>query len=99
MTAATPTEWAEALSVALMLSGTTAGLFHLTVDADPVDFDPRPAVHRALDSGRLDPALIAVTTARHTTREVAGRARSLPRDTALTATALLMLLSAPEATR
>ena len=98
MPAATPAEWAEAVSVALMLSGTTTGLFHLTVDADPGDFDPRPAVRRAIESGRFDPALIAIVNARHTTREAAGRARALPRDTAITGAALLMLLT-PEASR
>ncbi len=88
MPATSPAEWGEAVSVALMLSGTTAGLFHLTVDADPADFDPRPAIHRAIESGRLDPALIAVVNARHAAR-----------DAAITAAALLMLLTSKEATR
>lgn len=99
MNAATPTEWAEALSIALMLSSTTAALFSLTVDADPADFDPRPVVRRAVESGRLDPVLIAVVNTRHTTRETAARARQMSRNAGITAVALLMLLTAPEATR
>lgn len=88
MPAATPADWAEAVSVALMLSGTAGGLFLLTVDADPADFDPRPAIRRAIESGRYDPALIAVVNARHAAR-----------DAAITAAALLMLLTSTEATR
>ena len=99
MNAATPTEWAEALSIALMLSSTTAALFSLTVDADPADFDPRLAMRRAVESGRLDPLLIAVVNTRHTTRETTARARQMSRNAGITAVALLMLLTAPEATR
>jgi hypothetical protein len=95
----TPAEWAEAISTALMLSGTASALFFLTVDADPADFDPRPAVRRTVESGRIDPALIAVVNTRHTTHETVMRARSVSRNTAITAAALLMLLTAPEATR
>jgi hypothetical protein len=97
--AATPAEWAEALSLALMLCGTAGGLFFLTVDADPADFDPRPAVRRAVESGRLDPALIAVVNARHTAHDTGARVRAVGRNTAVTAAALCMLLTLPEATR
>jgi hypothetical protein len=98
MSAASLPEWAEAVSAALMLSGSTASVFFLTVDADPADFNPMPGMRRAVESGRYDPALIAVANARHATRETAARARILPRDTAITAAALLMLLSS-EASR
>ena len=42
--------------------------YHVVVDADLADFDPRPAVRRALESGRLDPLLIAVANAKFDVR-------------------------------
>lgn len=99
MPAATPAEWGEALSIALILTGGAGGLFFLTVDADPTDFDPRPALRRTVESGRLDPALITVVNARHTAHDTAARVRSVGRNTAVSAAALLMLLTASEATR
>jgi hypothetical protein len=41
MTATTPAEWVEALSMALMLCGSAAVPYFLFVDAAPADFDPR----------------------------------------------------------
>ncbi|GAB2731460.1 hypothetical protein [Streptomyces bullii] len=100
MPAADLNDWAAALSLAIAGYGALSVPYFLLVDADPADFDPRPAMRRALDSGRLDPALIAVANTRHAATEAADRARALPRETALTVAALLMLLTAtPEATR
>lgn len=76
--------------------------FYLFVDGDTraTDFDPRPAVRRAVESGRFDALLIAVGPALHDTRRacrtVAERARRAPRDAAITVAALLMLLTSPE---
>jgi len=96
--AATPTEWAEALSIALMLSSTTAGLFSLTVDADPEDFDPRPALRRTTAAVHQ----AAVHAGHDLNRAYATSerlAKQTARDTAITTAALLMLLTASEATR
>ncbi|MFI2632575.1 hypothetical protein ACH5A2_19585 [Streptomyces collinus] len=94
------TEWAAAISFGTASYAVLSIPVFLLVDADPADFDPRPALARAVESGRYDAALIAVTNARHTARDTAERARRIPRDTAITAAALLMLLTAtPEATR
>jgi hypothetical protein len=73
----------------------------LFADATRADFDPRPALRRAVESGRFDPALIAVTNARHTARETAVRVRRTPLHAAISAAALLSLLfpASPEATR
>jgi len=73
--------------------------YFLTVDADLADFDPRPAARRALESGALDPLLNAVCNAKTDARTAAAKARHIPRDAALSLAALLLLLSAPEATR
>lgn len=55
--------------------------YYLTVDAAPVDFDPRPAVRRALESGRLDRLLIAVANGRYHPRHAVPRRRPLARIT------------------
>lgn len=52
-------EWAEMVSLAVAVYGTGSVFYFLTVDADPCDFDPRPAVARALESGRFDGLLVA----------------------------------------
>ncbi|MFF5842175.1 hypothetical protein ACFY74_11980 [Streptomyces massasporeus] len=65
MPAADPTEWAAAISFGIAGYGVLSVPYFLLVDADPADFDPRPALRRAIESGRYDPALIAVTNARH----------------------------------
>lgn len=65
------------------------GLALCFADADLADFDPRPALARLVESGRVDVLLLAVANARLALR-----------DAALTAAALLaVLLPAPEATR
>jgi len=70
------------------------------------DFDPRPAVRRALETGRLEPMWQAAIHAGHDVNRAyatgqrvghhaAGRAKHVPRDAAVSVAALLMLLSAP----
>jgi hypothetical protein len=90
MPAADLNEWAAAISVGIAAHAALSVPYFLLVDANPSDFDPRPVLRRAIESGRLDPALIAVVNARH-----AGR------DAAITAAALLMLLApaSPESAR
>lgn len=89
MPAADLNDWAAAGSLGLSAIALIA-LALAFADADPADFDPRPAVRRAIDSGRIDPALVAITSARHAAR-----------DAAISTAALLMLLApaSPEATR
>ncbi|MEJ8671924.1 hypothetical protein WKI71_36840 [Streptomyces sp. MS1.AVA.1] len=85
----TSAEWAAFLSLGVSGGAIWTGLFLLVVDADLEDFDPRPALRRVVESPAADRVLIAVTNARHNLREAA-----------LTAAALLMLLTArPEALR
>lgn len=63
--------------------------YFLTVDADLCDFDPRPALSRAIESGRLDLLLIAVADAKYDVREAVHASREACRDLA----ALLILLT------
>jgi hypothetical protein len=70
------------VSLAVALYSSASVLFFLLVDADPADFDPRPAVRRVVEAGHMDWLLVAVVDARHSLRE-----------TALSAAALLMLLA------
>lgn len=91
-------EWASFLSLGLSISSAASIPFWLTYDADPCDFDPRPAVRRAIESGRFDPALCAVANAKYDARAVAARARHIPRDAAISTAALLMLLTTPKRT-
>jgi hypothetical protein len=86
-----PAEWAQMVSVAVGIWGTFSVPYFLAVDADLADFDPRPAVRRAIEAGRFDTALIAVTNARHTASGATVRARHIPRDAALSVAALLIL--------
>ncbi|MGW7495413.1 hypothetical protein ACWGKA_14075 [Streptomyces luteogriseus] len=91
MAPATLPDWAAAISFGIAGYGVLSVPYFLLVDADPADFDPRPALRRAIESGRYDPALIAVTNVRHTAHDAAERARRIPRDAAITAAALLAL--------
>lgn len=93
-------DWAASGSLGLSAIALVA-LAVSFADADPADFDPRPAVRRAIESGRLDPALIAVVNTRHAAHETAERTRNAARHAAISAAALLMLLApaSPEATR
>lgn len=101
MSTHTPAEWAAFLSLGLSITSAASIPFWLLVDADPADFDPRPLVRRVIESGRYDRLLCAVANAKHDTHAAVARARHIPRDAAISATALLLLLSpaAPEATR
>jgi hypothetical protein len=87
----TLSEWAAFLSLAVGVHGTYSVPWFLFVEADLKDFDPRPAVRRAIEAGQYDAALIAVTNARLTAQAAAVRARHIPRDAALTVAALLSL--------
>lgn len=93
-------------AVCLALSGwaSCASVLYLTHDAALADFDPRPAVSRAVESGRLDGALVTVANARYDARELASAvaldARLTARHAAVTGAALAaLLLPATEATR
>lgn len=94
-------EWFAFLSLGVGVHAALSVPYFLAVDADFADFDPRPAVSRAIESGRLDVVLIAVANARYDVREFVTDARQLAalslRDAAFTAAALLaLLLPAPE---
>ena len=92
MTAASPAEWAAAGFCGLSAIGLIA-LAVAFADAELSDFDPRPAIDQAIESGRLDWLLNTVANAKHDTRAAV-------RQAAVTAAALLMLLTAaPEATQ
>jgi hypothetical protein len=86
VSAASPAEWAEAARLGVALPAAAAIPFFLFVDAELADFDPRPAVRRALVSDPGVRLLVEITRARHTVR-------NFPRDAALTAAALLALLT------
>lgn len=97
-------EWLAFLC--LGISGWAAGsaLLYLICDADPSDFDPRPAVRRLAESGRVDWLLTLVANVRFDVRELAVDAwqfcRLTLRDAALSLAALLALFSTtPEALR
>jgi hypothetical protein len=95
------TEWAAFLSLGVGVHGAFSAPYFLFVNATRADFDPRPAVRRAIESGRVDPLLVAVANAKYDAHRVADRAKHIPRDAAITTAALLALLipTAPEATR
>lgn len=85
-------EWAAFLSLGLSLSSAVSVPFWLAYDADLADFDPRPVMSRALESGRFDLVLVAVANAKHDARVLLAPVRHIPRDAAITAAALLALL-------
>jgi ABC-type phosphate/phosphonate transport system substrate-binding protein len=97
----TLTEWAAFLSLGVSGYAAFSAPYFLLVDAELRDFDPRPAVRRAIESGRYDALLIAVANAKHDARATAERVRRAPLHAAITAAALLALLipASPEATR
>ncbi|MFJ8785018.1 hypothetical protein [Streptomyces sp. NPDC102476] len=82
-------EWAQMVSLAVSGYASLSVPYFVLVDADLADFDPRPAVRRAIEAGQYDTALIAVTNARLTAQAAAVRVRHIPRDAALTVAALL----------
>ncbi len=61
--------------------------YFLLVDADLADFDPRPAMFRAVESGRLDPVLVMVANVKYGARCVAVGVRLVQRDLSAPATA------------
>ena len=74
-----------------------SAVYFLLVDADRSDFDPRPAVRHALESGRLVPAWQAAVDAGHTTNRGIALAelRALQaRDRARLAAVALLLVAA-----
>lgn len=96
-------EWFAFLSLGVGVHAALSVPYFLFVDADLADFDPRPAVSRALESGRVDLLLIAVADAKYDVRETASVARVFVadarqlaalslRDAALSGAALLALL-------
>lgn len=68
-------DWASMVCMAASGYGSFSVFYLLLVDATLADFDPRPAVRRIVESGRLDPLLIAVgplwAAAHETARDVA----------------------------
>ena len=82
-------EWAAFLSLGVGAHASLSVPYFLTVDADLADFDPRPAMSRAVESGRLDLLLIAVADAKYDVREAVHASREACRDLA----ALLILLT------
>lgn len=102
MSAHSPAEWAQSLSAGVSVVG-VIGFALAFADADLADFDPRPAIVRVVESGRVDPLLIAVANARFDGRQLVAEARRFAadarqytalslRDAALTVAALLALL-------
>ena len=92
----TAAEWAQMVSLAVGLYAAASAPYFLLVDADLADFDPRPAVRRAVESGRLDWLLIEIAAARFDAREMAADVRQFARlslrEAALTVAALYALL-------
>lgn len=82
-------EWFAFLLLGVGAHGALSVPYFLTVDADLADFDPRPAMSRVLESGRLDLLLIAVADAKYDVREAVHASREAGRDLA----ALLILLT------
>lgn len=85
-------------ALAVAAYGALSVPYFLLVDADLVDFDPRPALARLVESGRVDGLLVAVVNAKHDAHAAAVRVRFFPRDAAISLAALLLLLSGPEVT-
>lgn len=96
-------DWLAVVSFGIGTHAAMSVPYFLTVDVDPGYFDPRPALSRLLESGRLDVSLIAVANAKWDVRETASEARTFVadarqlaalnlRDAAITAAALLALL-------
>lgn len=85
-----------AICLALCGWASCTSVLYLTHDAAFADFDPRPALARAVESGRLDGVLVAVANARYDAREVVASvvldARLTLRHAAVTAAALAALL-------
>jgi len=90
-----PGEWAEMVSLAVALYAAASVPYFLLVDADLADFDPRPAVRRALVSRAAD-WLLATTPGTRlvvTASNAPTAARDFCRDTAALA---LLLTTSPK---
>jgi hypothetical protein len=85
-------EWAAFLSLGVGVHAAFSVFYFLLVDARPSDFDPRPVVRRAIESGRFDSVLIAIPAVKDAVRTAAARVQHAPLNAALTAAALLALL-------
>ena len=89
-------DWLAVVSFGIGTHAAMSVPYFLTVDADLADFDPRPAMSRLVESGRLDAALVLVANAKHDARESVADARQLAalnlRDAAISLAALLALL-------
>lgn len=64
------------LSLGVGVWASWAALMWLLADAHRTDFDPRPALRRAFESGRYDRLLIAVGPVKHDAFRTATRART-----------------------
>lgn len=87
---------ASAVCLGVSAAGVVALPALLFADATVADFDPRPAVRRTVESGHYDAALVTVANARHDAHRAAACARRIPRDAAISAAALLALLTTPK---
>lgn len=86
-------EWFAFLSLGVGFHAALSAPYFVFVDADLCDFDPRPAVSRLVESGRLDLLLIAVADAKYDVREAVHAAREACRDAAAL---LILLLTSPK---
>jgi hypothetical protein len=75
-------EWASMVCMAASGYGSFSFFYFLLVDAALTDFDPRPALRRLVDSGRLGSLLIVLDAEKRAAR-----------DAALDAAALFVLLT------
>ena len=87
---------ASAVCLGVSAAGVVSIPALLFADAVAADFDPRPALSRAVEFGRFDPLLVAVGPMKADARRAAARARRIPRDAAISAAALLALLTTPK---
>lgn len=88
---------ASAVSGSVGAYATCCALLYLTYDAEVADFDPRPAVRRSAESGRLVPVWQVAVHAGHDVNFAIGSgqraAARFLRNAAITAAALLALLT------
>lgn len=72
----------SAICLAIAAFAAPVSPYSVLVGASPADFDPRPALARLVESGRLDRLLIAVANSRYEPRHAAPRRPLLSRLTA-----------------
>jgi hypothetical protein len=85
-------EWAAFLSLGISVHASFSVFWFLLVDAHRSDFDPRPALARAVNSEAVYPLLREFDNAKHAAHRAAVRVQRAPLDAALSAAALLALL-------